>query len=156
MPVYVCSYKYIYLLVHRHIHTVFFFQYKIFPFSCTRAFMIESSLYASTNGEHVGQLKKVSPKQKKLRMSPDYHFGPKLKRMFRDGPKLMAQPGFLLNKYTKAIKPWSCSQQSKSILFKADISGQKFQEFLVAVPDLKRKITPESQNSKNSKPYFHL
>jgi len=42
-------------------------------------------------GEQVGQLKKNLTKAEKLRMGPDYHFGPKLKSTFNDGPKLMDQ-----------------------------------------------------------------
>lgn len=91
MLVYVYSYKRVSTCTQTHTHSLhLFFQYKIFRSSCTRAFMIESSLYASTIREHVGKFKKSITKVEKLRMSPDYHFGPKLKRVFRDGPKLMA------------------------------------------------------------------
>lgn len=54
-------------------------------------------------GEHVGQLKENLTEVEDLRMSPDYRFAPKLKRMFSDGPNLMVQPS-LFTKHTKATK----------------------------------------------------
>lgn len=43
-------------------------------------------------GEHIGQLKENLTKLEELRMSPDYCFAPKIKRMFSDGPNLLVQP----------------------------------------------------------------
>lgn len=87
-------------------------------------------------------------------MIPDYLFGPKLERMFSDGLKLFAWSSlFTKQTYLDNKKPGPGHSSQILNYLKKKISDQNFQNFLIAMLDLKRKINPECQNSE---PFFHL
>lgn len=116
---------------------------------CEPLVLTESALYVSTIKKTSWSVKKNLPEVEDLRTSPDYHFGPKLKRMFSDGPEFMAQPCLFTKQTHKAtkslvlftvLKNYGLKQSIYFILF---ISDQKFQKFAIAVPEWKSKIAPE-------------
>lgn len=81
-------------------------------------------------GEHVGQLKENLTKVEELRMSPDYHFGPKLKRMFSDGPNLMVQPRlFTKQTYKSNQKPGAVHSAQKLVCLKQTFQTRNFRNF---------------------------
>lgn len=78
-------------------------------------------------GEHVGPSKENLTKIEKLRMSPDYHFVLKLKRVFSGGPKLMAQPSLFTKQiYKTNKKPGPAHSTQKLLCLKQTFQTRNF------------------------------